>query len=192
MRIMAESDVKHQLSAEWAFEKVLAKLGDKAAKKEDAGMGVNDAAQAQGNKGEMEAALKGLDGVLARLALGTKGAVMGTGRSKGADNGFGKGVTVEVKVIRIGDDHGEITDEFAMEDLGVIMDSVKRKRKKKISKHKYKKRRKVSAPLPPSFNPNPLCPIAYLKACGVWFARSADIARKPGRSVRDWASRSRG
>lgn len=130
MRVLAEADVKHQLSAEWAFESVLAKLGDKSAKKEESGVLVDTKA----GKEEMESALKGLDGVLERLDLGTS---VGSGRSKEV---AGKGMSIEVKVITIGRDDGEIE----VEDMGVLLDSVKRKRKKKISKHKYKKRRKVS------------------------------------------------
>jgi len=128
MRVLAEADVKHQLSAEWAFESTLAKLGDKSAKKEESGVVVDT----QAGKEDMEAALKGLDGVLERLDLGM---AVGSGRSK--DLG-GKGMQIEVKVIRIGGNGGEIE----VEDMGVMLDSVKRKRKKKISKHKYKKRRK--------------------------------------------------
>lgn len=55
------------------------------------------------------------------------------------------GVNALLAKIGLGD-----KDDTSVEDLGVGMDSVRRKRKKKISKHKYKKRRKVSSPSFPS------------------------------------------
>lgn len=182
MRLMAESDVKHQLFAEQAFDTALAKLGDKVP-----AFGLADVAEEEvrrhvaspGEKVQMDEALRGLDSALARMnlaeaaeaaedtAIGVelekageadgeemfrqgrsrqngKYAQLRRGEGVGAASSSNGGMTVSVQVYRIG---GGAAGEMNFEDisdLGVVMDSVKRKRKKKISKHKYQKRRKVS------------------------------------------------
>lgn len=153
-RRLSETAVKFDLSNELDFEKTLRTLGDPSAK-------ASDSVNADGSEGskEMDSALAGLKGLMSKLKLGDsrvnliKGDESGTeaagsrGRRKIMEAGSIKIMTLE----QLEDEEVSgmrIIDRF--EGLSqaeeISLDSVKRKRKKKITKHKYKKRRKVSHP----------------------------------------------
>lgn len=109
--------------AERSFNKILEQLGG-ATSTDTASVAGAGAGQVE-NSGEteMNQVLSGVEALLSKLKLQDESESEMVTRLDGTE--------VDVQVDMVGED-------------GIWMDSVKRKRKKKISKHKYKKRRKVS------------------------------------------------
>jgi hypothetical protein len=117
-RTLAEAGVRNRLAGEWAWQETLAHLsGSSSTRLPGGAASIAEVSQqaAQGRE-EVEAAVADLAGLLERLDTPARGRKR---LSVATRSGMGMGEEV------------------------VRMDSVKRKRKKKISKHKYKKRRKV-------------------------------------------------
>jgi len=120
-----EAGQKNALAAEKEWEAVLAKLGQ-AGRAEQAHEGKAAAVQvSQAERGAVDAAVSDLNELLGELALDESRAVAG-GRKK---SGSARMMCV------VDGDNGE--------EQWIRMDSTRRKRKKKINKHKFKKRRKV-------------------------------------------------
>jgi hypothetical protein len=127
-RHLAEMSMKNRLSSEDAWDQVLRKLGDKS---RDQAILVKGS---EGESDELKRAVGGLKDLLSKLdgtEARTHGAV--AGRYKGSKRG---------KMIEVVGPEGELES--------IWMDSTRRKRRKKITKHKYKKRRKVGQLYSPS------------------------------------------
>ena len=118
-----EAGTKNALAAEKEWEAVLAKLGQAGRAQE----GKAAAAQvSQAERGAVDAAVSDLNDLLGEMALDESRAMAG-GRKKAG--------SARMMCVVDGEDG---------EEQWIRMDSTRRKRKKKINKHKFKKRRKVS------------------------------------------------
>jgi hypothetical protein len=119
-RTLAEAETKNQILAEREFAKAMEMLQGKGSEAQSQGASAASVGE-DAQKAKMDDVLQGVEALLGRLSITEQG------RSVGASAGPMSGET----------------DMGLGEDV-IEMDSVKRKRKKKISKHKYKKRRKAT------------------------------------------------
>lgn len=145
VRTLAEAGVRNRLSGQWQWEQTLARLGAAASQPSTVTASASSLKQAsQSQSADVDSAVDDLSILLGKLAAPSRGRRRPRTSAATAPAVFVADSTSwaqgrELRAALLGMEDAE--------DLVVRMDSVKRKRRKKISKHKYKKRRKVSSRL---------------------------------------------